>query len=904
MIKAPFNFVPLADKIYLPDWADQISQDVPFSDGVNGYIDLTIKALSPIFIRNGHTKEEAEQGKEAIKEAIEANKDNPDFTQAKKLPYNSFSKTPNGSYFIPATSIKGEIRSLLEILTYSKMRVDKSVKFAQREWYNDNLYPKQKIQKDLFCGYLKWDKQRNVYRIASHGKALRISHKMIDRYLKAKGIGNSIFEDHFSKESDFSLTKPIKQGDITYDPKTSRYKYHLVGNDDILVGVRFCKDDINSERLIYNPNGDIIGDIVLTGQPGKWVFPRPNKDKFIEENPDLHGRKLEDEFMKTVQRAGKFYEFVFPAETEDSFEMDEIDFNYFKFIYSESEEWPRVKELLMNNSKGVPVFFRKSEKKDNAGKTITRIKDFGLAYMYKLPYDYSPYDILERKYKAYSGHLDMAECLFGTIGSQKEGFAPSKGRIQFTSCISQNAEEYGPVTLVLNSPKASYYPIYIKQDGVGGIVSFNTYHTYNDGELSGWKRYVVRNNDNEGIWHNKTGDPKMDTTLFPLKSGTEFIGKVYFHNLRPIELGALLSALTFHSTDRCHHLLGQGKPYGFGKVKYNIELNCKERREAKEYFMALFERSISKKIVGWRNTPTIRSLFTLSGNEINADSDNFKYMKLSVNPNINEFQEAKTIKKATEETPAHNPEYLQDFISLQGGKSVIPNAIETYQIEIEKKAKDILESIEKNINSSIADIDAKIENNDFEGARSLLQKAIIHVKNAPEPILPSEVVSFIEELNSKEQVLAKKFNETEFRRLQAIYSSALSNKTLNAQQIIDQTIAQLREAKIEETKKWIEQLQEKKKQIESGLSDISTFLSEMKVHSINAFANKLSQRISPIRTDDIPFIVEKIKEDWNLLKSSERKVWLDRKKWGFMEKVVGSDITNVIFDSIKDLPIK
>ena len=60
MIKAPFNFVPLSDKVYFPDWADKISHDVPFEDGLSGTIELKITAQTPIFVRNGHTKEDAE----------------------------------------------------------------------------------------------------------------------------------------------------------------------------------------------------------------------------------------------------------------------------------------------------------------------------------------------------------------------------------------------------------------------------------------------------------------------------------------------------------------------------------------------------------------------------------------------------------------------------------------------------------------------------------------------------------------------------------------------------------------------------------------------------------------------------------------------------------------------------
>lgn len=103
MIHAPFNFVPLSDKVFFPDWADQISQDIPFSDGISGTIELKITAKTPIFVRNGHTKEDAEN---------------------KNDEYKSFSKAPDGRYFIPATSVKGCIRSVLEILSFGKISLN------------------------------------------------------------------------------------------------------------------------------------------------------------------------------------------------------------------------------------------------------------------------------------------------------------------------------------------------------------------------------------------------------------------------------------------------------------------------------------------------------------------------------------------------------------------------------------------------------------------------------------------------------------------------------------------------------------------------------------------------------------------------------------------------------------
>ena len=109
-MKAPFNFVPLNNKVFFPDWASQISHDIPFEDGESGTIELELTAMTPIFVRNGHTQKDADEKNEN---------------------YTSFSKDTDGRYFIPATSIKGMIRNVLEIMSFGKMRF--KGKYPQKE---------------------------------------------------------------------------------------------------------------------------------------------------------------------------------------------------------------------------------------------------------------------------------------------------------------------------------------------------------------------------------------------------------------------------------------------------------------------------------------------------------------------------------------------------------------------------------------------------------------------------------------------------------------------------------------------------------------------------------------------------------------------------------------------------
>lgn len=97
MIKAPYNFVPLAKDVFFPEWAESISQDIPFADGLSGTIEVTIQAETPVFVRNGHALDTTD---------------------------NRFSHVVcNGKrqYFIPGTTVKGCIRNIMEIMSFGKM---------------------------------------------------------------------------------------------------------------------------------------------------------------------------------------------------------------------------------------------------------------------------------------------------------------------------------------------------------------------------------------------------------------------------------------------------------------------------------------------------------------------------------------------------------------------------------------------------------------------------------------------------------------------------------------------------------------------------------------------------------------------------------------------------------------
>lgn len=604
MIKAPFNFVPLSDQVIFPEWADQISHDVPFSDGISGTISIRLTAESPIFVRNGHSQEDQ---------------------KAKNEEFAAFSRIGD-KFFLPGTTVKGAIRNVLEILSFSKMDVDRNARFAQREWDNGKLYPLKKEVVKLSCGWLR-EKEEGKYEIIDCGRPCRIGQKELDSY-----FGSDVFEREFSQKSNKALNRDLnkdrKINGEDIDPKLAYYKYRLIeeiGSIEDLEDLRFSYIGSNTSRVEVDPDGDIRGTIVLTGQPDLWMYPRPQK---LEKN------------------AGKFYEFVFrdPETRAERYQLSEDEFEQYKFIYSDSLDWKFVNDRLLERT-GIPVFFRRDEK---SGK----VRDWGLALLYKLPYDQTPFQTLPENHR--KDVHDMAECIFGYTGKEES----LKGRVQFSPLMSGNARlAEKPVRLVLSGPKASYYPIYVDQykRGKDGIMNGpNQYRTYNkedEGRPSGWKRYLLRSK----TWE-KTATENVDTILHPILSGAVFEGKVRFHNLRPEELGALLSAMTFHGNDKeCRHQIGMAKPYGYGKVSLEITaidlmsvgyIEDAQLSDAKGY-MAVFEKYMDDSLHrSWAKSASVSELLTIAKFDV-PNNDDFEYMTLDMDGH-NEFNIAKGGKKQEE----------------------------------------------------------------------------------------------------------------------------------------------------------------------------------------------------------------------------------------------------------------
>lgn len=525
-IKAPFNFVPLNDKVFFPDWADKISQDEPFEDGLSGFIEVKITAKTRIFVRNGHTKEDA---------------------TAKNDHYTSFSRIPDDMYFIPATSIKGELRNLIEIMSFGKMNVGKK-RYAIRDLQLGRVYTDHFVYEKIHCGWMSLKDEKIT--ISDRGIPYRVSHEEIDSKLAPK--------KRFCKE--FGPDSRIKD-----ENKSAQYKYTFFDEENLFQAYAFksfrIADSSVDKRMgvKFDPCGDLKGKVVFTGQPG------PRKPGYRTNDPNTN-REIEK------KSTGKFWEFVFPEKEIAQFKFDWYGelMEDFKFIYKDSGDWVFWKKKLENGGQ-IPVFFSVENE---------CIKSIGISYLYKLPFDKRIDEMLTDEHR--SKKMDLAECIFG--GNDMKNAL--RGRVHVSNAWCVDPKEEDVINPYMSSPKPTYYPIYLQQNGKNGYLDGQYTTMLNkSARIKGRKMYPVRRKLMEfGV---PSGQEINTSPAKPLGKDSVFKFTIHYHNLRRSELGALISALELR--ENCCHSLGAFKPYGYGACVYSISSEIPEKDVLKKSFQDLME---------------------------------------------------------------------------------------------------------------------------------------------------------------------------------------------------------------------------------------------------------------------------------------------------------------------------
>ncbi len=681
-VKSPYNFVPAPteNEVYEPEWANQVSHDIPFFDGESGEITLKITAETPIFIRNGHSKD------------VEENE------------FSHIGEGANKRYFIPATSIKGMLRNILEIISFSKMsRINDHLHSIRQimktqDTVIDEGYELTNQKDNILAGYLI--EKDGKFFIYPSGKPQKIRYTDLDKIfggLFEKYFKNSVSTNFEERTGAFKYENIVKGKSLEY-----KFEKHTLNEDKKQKAWVSGFQPLSYVKFAENDGGK-WGRIVCVGQATAYKDKEARKGEYV-----FWGKKeeiLSNDRVK-ISVSDKILETFLFLNRHNKGKSEELkDWTYWK----------------TKTKSGIPIFYRQDKNE--------QLVDFGLTFMYKHKVNFSTKDLLP-----YGKDLDLADCILGTIQKDNQ----SKGRLFCSHFKEKNKVE--PLAIqdnVLSSPKSSFTPFYLEQKGANGTTSTPNTYIVGTQTLRGFKRYPVQSTEKKQVI--VPDKIKLIASSQPLPRGTIFEGKLRFHNLRKIEIGALLSAITLHNSQDTFHSLGGLKPFGYGRISIEIT-NFNGFKYNKIEYLNAFEAIMRVHSPKWE--AVMNQLLTMASLQLNESK--LSYMPLA------DFQEVK-----------NQGLYLQDYYTLASNK------IKTSFISSEndlQKVKNLYNFWHENIKQFKTAIDVAISNNKFEEANNLLNQVILIPK------------CDIDYYNKKEEIAQKKSNyEKELAILQQFETALQSD---------------------------------------------------------------------------------------------------------------------------------
>ncbi|MGH8884229.1 MAG: TIGR03986 family type III CRISPR-associated RAMP protein [Egibacteraceae bacterium] len=505
---APYNFVPLPQQVLL---AERVVTGEPWKahdrwlPGTHsGWIDLQIETLTPLFVRGPVLRQEGGWDKREARLRPE--------------PWT----TADGRPAIPGSSLRGMLRTLVEILAFATITPVSDAKPFFRTVSADRLgiaYRNRVLQNGKSKPEGGFLRRRGEGWVVEPAMVLRVPHRK-----HAQGFG---YRQHPSYHPDWAL----------------QHQQCWVQRD----GERVTAIEIGAKR----PKGDgwAEGTLVLTGSA-------PNK---------------EAEFVFLANRAAKPAEV--PDEVWERFHDDDQISQWQEKGFPEHEPAGGRRRAAGHLRDGEPVFFLRE--------SADQVRFLGRAQMFRFPYDRSMADLVPPALRG--AELDVAEAVFGRVRKDRNDPLPTvKGRVFVEDAVgvSHRRGWFEPdlVPQILSSPKPTTFPHYLTQDGRQPKEALTTYLAGDETTIRGHKLYWHRWGEDElADVCDRSQSPRSSqhTVIRPVRAGVTFEGRVRFENLSDVELGALLAALRLPSG--CAHKLGMAKPLGLGSVRITPALHLVDR---------------------------------------------------------------------------------------------------------------------------------------------------------------------------------------------------------------------------------------------------------------------------------------------------------------------------------------
>lgn len=518
-LPSPYNFVPLNEQVYRPNWGFQVSQDLPFEKGLSGILEYTLEAQTPILV---------------------AGEKSPQDNMAR------FHQMGN-RHSIPGATIRGMLRAIIETITWGKMANLDDLRPSLRDITGMKVAQAyMSVLPNVAAGILRQKDGKLYLHTCEYAK---LPHSLIEKTIQWDSNGNNWIFPAGPRES--SVAEKYK----TFQNKVSR----KIGGQSW--------DRLRFDFKTESSANKKIGMITRLG-----------------EGPQTGILMLTAQISDRRRKDGKASDFIFFGESRDSVELPREDWSAFLSAHDDttniSRPWPNHWSEHFKKERWLPVFYIK---KNNQHYRL------GLARMPRLAADRSTHECIDAlasgSHRQAPGHrltsdrrraYDFAELLFGTLGETQD--FSLRGRVSCEGAVLQGQPHFATeIAVILSTPKPSFFPAYIQQQSdARGHLAKGNYQTWlksngQDPQLRGRKRYPVRPETNTRLPQHLADKDSIQTRLAPLEKGSRFRGRIVFHNLKQVELGALLWALIWGGDTSLLHSIGMGKPYGFGAAHATLD---------------------------------------------------------------------------------------------------------------------------------------------------------------------------------------------------------------------------------------------------------------------------------------------------------------------------------------------
>lgn len=576
---APYNFIPLPDVVVKAvENADELPDHNCYLEGYHtGHFEVTLITKTPLYIRGGLSTKRKEENTLSEFEQAEAEKSGnapKDFRKVLKNKPEFFTTCDPNEPVIPGSSLRGMLRNLIEIITYSKVKwvTDKRLFFRTMDDSVVGESYRNRMMGNVEGGFLLRDGETYVIHVS---KVVRVHHSKI-------GYAQNLFEGRSPNQY------PKWNGD---------YHQH------------------KSVWVTLTPNGNFVDEISKTKQTGTdWYEGRLVITGNMPGRMDGSGGKKKEFVLLLPQKDAE--KIAIPEAMLDRFHDDDQITPWQQNAFPKNQ--PNTNGRLRNGSllkhpaeNEEPVFFLRENK---------QLAFFGRAQMFRLPYQQRPLDLVPSELRD-PNDIDFVEAMFGFVRTQEElkemNIKPKQGdkgrayagRVFVADGYYQPNQgqpwmEDAPNGIIephiLASPKPTSFQLYLTQGTPNNRKTLYHYDSNMDeGEqittLRGFKLYWVQGKKSA---HDLLAKPKDDkdekrafekgpngklrpkwnstqhTRMRPVGNGKKFTFQVHFENLSDIELGALQWVLTVPD---CHRL-GMGKPLGMGVVQLEDVVLCLESR--------------------------------------------------------------------------------------------------------------------------------------------------------------------------------------------------------------------------------------------------------------------------------------------------------------------------------------